>query len=470
MGYRAYSQYQESGLDVFGRIPSHWETHRLNDIAELITSNVDKKSLDDQEIVRLCNYVDVYKNKEINNSLEFMIATASNAEIKKFRLQPSDVIITKDSESPHDIGVPALVTESAEDLLCSYHLTIIRPQETISGSFLYYSLQALTGAYQFTSAANGVTRFGLTSIGTKNVRICIPVLVEQIKIAEFLDHKTVQIDRLIEKKQELIEKLHEQRISIITMAVTRGVNAQALAGPCTQDWLGGVPKHWKNNYKLNFLSTDDRNSFVNGPFGSDLLTTELVDEGVPVIYSGDVKETGFQRKSDKYVTEEKAKQLVFCRVDGGDILLAKVGDPPGDACVYPIGQPSGIVTQDVVRIKVDKRTIDAEYLCFLLNSEYGRHLVRLVSVEATRGRFSLADLKSIRHILPPLEEQEEIVLHIHQQMKRCNRLSDLAIREIEALQEYRTALITAAVTGQIDVRDWQAPEVFEQSAQDKEVA
>lgn len=465
MGYKAYPEYKESGIEWLEKVPIGWEVRRLKFIAshndEALSENTDGQY--ELEYVDISS-VDLVQGITSTESMTFEKAPSRARRIVKH----GDTLV---STVRTYLKAIATINNPPDNLIASTGFAVIRAGDDLDARFLAYYLQSQGFVDAVVANSTGVS---YPAINASDL-VCIPATYpplreEQEKIANILDHKTTQIDRLIEKKRELIAKLQEQRIAIITLAVTKGLNVHALAGTCTQEWLGNIPDHWKRNQKLNYLSTDDRNSFVNGPFGSDLLTTELVDEGVPVIYSGDVKDTGFQRKSDKYVTEEKAKQLDFCRVDGGDILLAKVGDPPGDACVYPLDQPSGIVTQDVVRIKVDKRTAEPEYLCFLLNSEYGRHLVRLVSVEATRGRFSLADLKSIRHILPPLEEQQEIVLHIQKQMKRCNRLSDLAIREIEALQEYRTALITAAVTGQIDVRDWQAPEPTEPSAQDKDVA
>lgn len=464
MGYKAYAEYKDSGVTGLDRVPSHWTTWKVTHGFAKIGSGTTPKSDN-------ANYYDGD------------IAWVTTSELRERPIFETQIKLTKQALQDY----PTLKTYSPHSLIIAmYGATIGRlgileidatvnqaccvfsDPEQFDTKFFYYWLWMWRPTLLALSAGGGQPNLSQDTL--KQIRAPAPSITEQQKISNFLDHKTSQVDRLIEKKQELIEKLQEQRSTIITTAVTAGLDTQALKGPSGQNWLGDIPDHWAHNQKLNFLSKDDRNSFANGPFGSDLLTTELVNEGVPVIYSGDVKETGFRRKSDKYVTEEKARQLDFCRVDSGDILLAKVGDPPGDACIYPKGQPSGIVTQDVVRIKVDNRAVDSEYLCFLLNSKYGRHLVRLVSVEATRGRFSLADLKSIRHILPPLKEQQEIVLHIHLQLQRCKRLRTLAIREIETLQEYRTALITAAVTGQIDVRDWQVPAACKQSAQDKDVA
>jgi hypothetical protein len=117
---------QTEDASLFQSLPPGWREERLQDVVELRTSNVDKKSADAEEPVKLCNYVDVYHHDRIDSDIDFMEATASQAQIERFSLKVGDVVITKDSESPHDIGVPALVSESIPDLVCGYHLTILR--------------------------------------------------------------------------------------------------------------------------------------------------------------------------------------------------------------------------------------------------------------------------------------------------------------------------------------------------------
>lgn len=322
--------------------------------------------------------------------------------------------------------------------------------------FVYYVLNA--SSPQLNALGLGSTFMELSTQNLGMYPFPLPPLPEQQQIAAFLDWKTGQIDALIARKQELLENLQEKRLAVITQAVTRGLDPAAPLRDSGISWLGQVPQHWTLNYKLGFISASEKNSFVNGPFGSDLLTSELVEEGVPVLYSGDVKATKFLRKSAKYVTAEKAEELDFCRADAGDLLLAKVGDPPGDACVYPIGSSAAVVTQDVIRIRVDRDRADPEYLSLLLVSAMGRHLVRLVSVEATRGRFSLADLKNIRFPLPPLAEQKQIAMRVAEALKKIDEMNEVNETAIAHLTEYRTALITAATTGKIDVGNVKIPE------------
>ena len=466
MGYKAYPQYRDSGVEWLGKVPAGWEVRRLKFVASYNDETLGEKTDGQYEI----EYVDISSVDLMQGIISTESMTFEKAPSRARRIvKHGDTLI---STVRTYLKAIAAIINPPDNLIASTGFAVIRANDEIELDFLAYCLQSQGFVDAIVANSTGVS---YPAINASDL-VCLPITYpaekkkEQQKIAAFVSYKTVQIDRLIEKKQELLEKLDEQRIAIITQAVTQGLDADVSMQESRQRWLDAIPSHWTPNQKLNFLSTDDRNSFVNGPFGSDLLTSELVSDGIPVIYSGDVKAIGFQKKSDKYVTEEKAAQLDFCRVDGGDVLLAKVGDPPGDACVYPKDQPSGIVTQDVVRIRIDERIVDPEYLCFLLNSKVGRHLVRLISVEATRGRFSLADLKGIRTFLPPLDEQKAIVAHIRRQIEKREKLAERVLQEIETLQEYRSALITAAVTGQIDVRDWQAPETTPEPATDREVA
>jgi len=194
---------------------------RLRNVAELSNSNVDKLTVDGEVPVRLCNYVDVYKNERIHNSLDFMRASASLAEIKHFGLRAGDVIITKDSEDASDIGVPAFVAETSPDLVCGYHLTLLRCKQKVArGSYLFWVLSSKPVQEQMSNAANGVTRYGLTLSGMKDVKVPLTDLSTQPRIANFLDRETARIDRLVEITQQSITLLRELRATLITAAVT----------------------------------------------------------------------------------------------------------------------------------------------------------------------------------------------------------------------------------------------------------
>ena len=164
-----------------------WQKVPLGDVIDLTLSSVDKKSKPNEHSVKLCNYTDVYNNSFIHAGLDFMSATATEREISRCSLVPGDVIITKDSEKYDDIGVPAVVREDIPDLVCGYHLAILRPvPKKIDGTYLYYALNTREVQHQFHAFANGVTRFGLRKADIGRVEIPLPSLDEQRRIARIL--------------------------------------------------------------------------------------------------------------------------------------------------------------------------------------------------------------------------------------------------------------------------------------------
>lgn len=401
-------------------------------------------------------YVDISSVDLVNGITAVESYTFENAPSRARRIvRDGDTIV---STVRTYLKAIAPVEMPPDNMIVSTGFAVIRPGDVVDSRFLGYALQNTHFIDDVVANSTGVSYPAINPTSLVSLPVFYPKSKsEQQQIAAFLDWKTAQIDALIAKKKTLIEKLKEKRLALITQAVTKGLDPNVPLRDSGIPWLGQVPEHWELNWKLSFLAKSERNSFVNGPFGSDLLTSELFDDGIPVIYSGDVKAIGFFRKSQKCVTEEKAAELDFCRADAGDVLLAKVGDPPGDACVYPENSPSAIVTQDVVRIRTDNAVINSGFLTILLNSSLGRYLIRLVSVEATRGRFSLADLKRIRFPLPPLREQIKIAEEITSILNGMECMLETNERAIHKLSEYRTALITAATTGQIDVRKIDIP-------------
>lgn len=169
-----------------GNTENNWHMVSLRDVVDLRISGVDKKTKKGEHPVRLCNYTDVYNNTFINADMDFMTATATENEIFKCLLSDGDVIITKDSEKHDDIGVPALVRGDIPNLVCGYHLTILRPTPKIDGNYLYYALNTVEARHQFQSYANGITRFGLRKTDIGFVEIPLPPLDEQRSIAHTL--------------------------------------------------------------------------------------------------------------------------------------------------------------------------------------------------------------------------------------------------------------------------------------------
>ena len=183
-----------------------WPMATLSELVDLRLSSVDKKSKPDETPVLLCNYTDVYRNRIIHSDLDFMEATATDREIEKCALQPGDVIITKDSEQYDDIGVPALVRGDAPDLVCGYHLAILRPRDDlIDGAYLFNALTTREVQHQFHAFANGVTRFGLRKADIERIQIPVPPMEEQRRIAGVLGC----LDDKIELNRRIAETLEQ---------------------------------------------------------------------------------------------------------------------------------------------------------------------------------------------------------------------------------------------------------------------
>ncbi len=218
---------KDSGIEWIGEIPEGWEVRKLKQVTSIMVSNVDKKSKPNEEEVLLCNYNEVYNNEFITSELSFMNATASIEQINKFSIKKGDVIITKDSETPEDIAVPSLVEENLNNIICGYHLALIRPNEDkIKGKYLLRIFQSRKINDQFVISANGVTRFGISTYPIKNSFVIVPPPYEQIAITSYLDQATSKIDKTIEKIQKKITLLEEYKKSLIHHVVTGKVDAR----------------------------------------------------------------------------------------------------------------------------------------------------------------------------------------------------------------------------------------------------
>jgi len=207
-----------------GRIPEEWEVVRLGEVCDIRISNVDKKIVEKEKKVMLCNYLDVYKNDYITKSINFMIGTATKREIDKFNVLKGDVIITKDSEEFYDIAKPSYVSEKIPNLVCGYHLAMLRPKNTVNGLFLSKALKLQPINIFFQKRANGITRFGITKETIENALIPLPPLPEQQRIAEILS----QIDQTIEKEKQYKEKLQKIKQGLMQDLLTGKVRVNHL--------------------------------------------------------------------------------------------------------------------------------------------------------------------------------------------------------------------------------------------------
>jgi type I restriction enzyme S subunit len=438
---KPYPKYKPSGIEWIGEIPNHWKTMRLKYAALVQPSNVDKKSHEDELPVLLCNYVDVYKNNFIDASINFMEATAKKAEIEKFKLKIGDVIITKDSETPEEIAVPALVKIEKDNLICGYHLTQIRSDnKLLVGSYLFYHFLSKDFNSNFEKSANGVTRFALSTDTIDGVHVLLPEIAEQTAIANFLDKKTAEIDELIDGKQKLIELLKEERTAIINQAVTKGINPQVKLKPSGIEWLGEIPIHWQVK-KLKYvagvklgkmLTPEDKGGYFLKPY---LRAANLQWLKVD---ANDIKEMWFA-----------PAELNKLRLQRNDLLVSEGGEV-GRTCIW-----EDELTECYIQNSVHKVTFNVDhnprfylYMFYMMgNVGFFDSIVNRISI----GHLTGEKLADITIGCPPLKEQNELANFIANATGKIDSTIFAIEKEIELMQEYRTALISEVVTGKVKI-------------------
>jgi type I restriction enzyme, S subunit len=246
-------------------LPTGWGVSRIDDVADVSFSNVDKHTVEEEKPVRLCNYVDVYKNERITSTIDFMEASAQEHEIEKFQIRRGDVLVTKDSEEPDDIAIPSLVAEELPGVLCGYHVAMIRPRSNrVYGPFIAWAHASKQFRAQYEAKAVGVTRFGLSQYAFRAARIPLPPLPEQQRIAAYLDASCAAIDAAVAAKCRQLETLESLRRTVIQESVTKGLNSNVEMRNSDIDWLPEIPNHW-NAAKLKRHVQMIRGQFSHRP-------------------------------------------------------------------------------------------------------------------------------------------------------------------------------------------------------------
>lgn len=423
-------------------LPDGWEAKPLRSIADYVVSNVDKVPSEDETPVRLCNYTDVYNNEFITLSLDFMQTTASEGEIAKFGLCVDDVAITKDSESWDDIGVPALVRETASDLVCGYHLALMRPNKRkMDGAFLFRCLQAKPVRVQLELAANGVTRFGIPKSEIGAMMLPVPPLRQQRAIADYLDRETARLDGLVAAKERVLGLLAEKRRALITRAVTRGLDPNAPLRDSGIPWLGEIPAHWET-WRLKHFAT------IN--YGQSQ-PPEYADSGIPFLRATNVKRGTLSTEGLVFVEEASLPPSRTIRLRLGDIVVVRSGAYTGDSAIVTKEWQGAVAGFDMVaRIwpKADPFFVSHALLChYVLETQ-----IDPLRLRAAQPHLNAEELGNILLAMPPPHEQHAIVDRIAIEMAKYDALRMDTERTIFLLKERRAALIAAAVTGQIDVQ------------------
>lgn len=366
-----------------------------------------------------------------------MRATATPEQIRKFSLLPGDVIITKDSETPDDIGVPALVKDEIPDLVCGYHLAVMRPKAgVLYGPYLLRLLQSAGARAYYSLSANGVTRFGLTQYGVKNLPVEIPSFAEQRKIADFLDRETAKADALVSKYERLIDLLEEKRVALITRAVTRGLNPNEPMKDSGVPSIGTIPANWQvKRVKHAFTFLDGRRI----PLSSEERASRQGDYP----YYG---ASGVIDHVNDYLFDD---DLVLVSEDGANLLNR--------------ARPIAFIATGKYWVNNHAHILKPhdDALAFWAERLEAEELAPYVTGSA-QPKLTIEALANIVISAPiDIDERRHIAAYVHGVNEQSKAAMMAVHRAIALLQEHKGSLITAAVTGQFDVRNYRAKDVKE---------
>jgi type I restriction enzyme S subunit len=431
---------------------SEWVTRPLNALADIRVSNVDKKSLPGEKPVLLCNYMDAYVNDYIRSDMAFMEATAAASEIARFKVDIGDIVITKDSETPDDIGIPAVVTEQIDNLVCGYHLALLKTRkECVDPVFLCKQFLSHEAARYFGQRAAGSTRYGLSNYTLANFPVSLPELSKQKRIATIL----TGIDTAIEKTEALIAKYQQIQAGLMHDLFTRGMLHMGKLRPPREQApqlyqeteIGWIPRDWRI---LDCSAVLD--SISDGPFGSNLKTEHyVVDPGVRVVRLQNIAEYQYNENDCAYVSDRHAAHLLRNRVICGDVLIAGLGEeryPVGRACTYPAHLPPAINKADCFRARCIAELMHNNFFMLYLNSELARKQIRRYEQGVTRPRINTGNLKRLIVCVPDLIEQAAIISRFEsaQEAIRAQHAT------VENLKYRRSGLMHDLLTGKVLVK------------------
>lgn len=415
----------------------------LKRVADIRFSTVDKRSVDGQLPVRLCNYTDVYYTDRIRADMAFMDATAAPDQIRRFGLQAGDVLMTKDSETSDDIGVTAFVPDDMPGVVCGYHLALIRPGPSVDGGFLRWALASTTVRQQLAVAATGVTRFGLREDAVGSVTLPVPSLAAQRAIAAFIDANTARIDRLVEYHRRMIHGQLEKR-RVITTAGVEGRLIEAGRRESRLPYLETVPQHW-DEVKLSLLA-----KLGSGHTPSREHPEWWVNPAIPWITTGEVSQLRDDRVEYVSETRESVSELGIANSaaelhPAGTVFLSRTAS----AGFSGIMGRDMATSQDFVTWTCGPR-LRPRFLLLCLRAMRGDLLGRL-AMGSTHKTIYFPDIQSIKVPLPPVAEQDQIVEWVWARLRRIDAVVDAIERQVALLRERRQGVISAAIAGQVYV-------------------
>lgn len=430
-------------------LPRGWEHAPLDSLAEVIVSTVDKKIYEGEQIVRVCNYTDVYYNGQITSDLQLRQASASIEQLSRSSILGGDVVITKDSETSEDIGRPAYVPQDIPDAVYGYHLATYRPKYPEYGRFLRYVFDAASVRYEFKSRTPGVTRVGLNQNTLRNLRVPAPPLAEAIAIADYLDRETAEIDAFIADQESFSLLVAERQRSLKFSLATGQVSDRPMSSVVTSIW-NAIPKHWTVQ-KLGWhfdVGNGSTPKSDNPRFWSK--------DGTPWVNSSVVNEDLVVRPS-RHVTNDALREAHLPLVQSGSLVIGLTGQGKTRGSVTTLGIDTTINQHLAYLTPRKNSSVTAPFLRLALEAAYSELRNLSDGSGGTKGALTCEVVQSFRIPVPPVEEQENLVARNREDQAKASEILTDARLAIGLAKERRAALISAAVTGQIDVTQRQKP-------------
>ena len=446
--YKPYPQYKDSGIEWLGQVPEHWSIFRMKIAIDIVQNGIWGEDPVGNEDDILCARVsDFDRNKHTISDNLITLRNVPENQRKSRIVRTGDLLIEK-SGGGEQTAVGAVVQYTGEaSIICSNFLAIVRCKKNFSERWLCYINEFLYSLGVNIRSIKQTT--GIQNIDSAQYfseKIPIPQLKDQIKISSHLDRETTRIETLIEKKSRFIELLQEKRQALLTQAVTKGLDPNANLKDSGVKWLGLVPEHW-DILRLKHISA----FITSGPRGwSDFIN----DDGNEIfLQSGDLNDNlEILPNTAKRISAPTGAEAKRTLLEENDIVVCITGANTGRVALVKTTSSPIYINQHLCLIRLQAHRLLPKYLTLLLSSHSGRSYFNFTQYGLKEG-LSLTNIATFPIMLPPYEEQQKICKYIDSINLKYNSLITATQRSMELLKERRAALITAAVTGQIDLRD-----------------
>ncbi|MFZ7814806.1 restriction endonuclease subunit S [Acinetobacter lwoffii] len=446
--YQKYAEYKDSGIDWLGEIPRHWKVSKIGFHTSKIGSGKTPKGgaeIYQDEGVLFLRSQNIYNDGlKIEESESVYITDVIHEEMSTSKVFSGDILLNITGGS---IGRSCLVPTNFPEANVNQHVCIIRVQKYLN-EFLSLVIKADLIQSQIRLIQTGGNREGLNFEQISKFVFMLPPQEEQKLIIGFLDYETAKIDSLIAKQEKLIELLKEKRQAVISHAVTKGLNPDVPMKDSGVEWLGEVPAHWEVS-RVGWLC-----EFISYGFTNPMPST---DEGPYMLTATDIEFGRVKYEGARRTSIEAFRNLLSpkSKPQAGDILVTKDGTL-GRTALFD-GDNEVCISQSVALLRLHKKIVLPEFLVRAFSGADYQSKIIFDAGGTTIKHIYISTLSKMNFVLPPMHEQKILVDELKIKLADMDRLIDQAINASNLLGERRTALISSAVTGKIDVRNWQHP-------------